>query len=874
MRLMLRALALLRVLARPRRAERDLHDELAFHVARETEKLVLSGVPPDEAHRRARARFGSMPLAADQCRDARGTEIIDITVRDVAYAFRTFARAPIAAATIVATVAIGLGLVAAVFTFFSAFFLHPDAVRQPEELYSVERAEVSSRGRFVLTRGDYEAMRRETHVFSDAVAWRTAEGTRVDGRALTGKLVSGNFFQVLGANAARGRTLTPEDDEQDAAVIVLSHRGWMRVLAGDAAAIGRIVRINGIPHEIVGVMPDGFRGLTLGAPDYWAPLSRAASIRARWAGLEKSLGVTIVGRLLPGMPVQTAAAGLTVWMQRFTGPSGDKYAAVLKSRQGTVRNDAAEALVVFVPLFTAFGLILAIGCANVANLLLARGVSRQREIGIRLSLGASRRRIVRQLLTESLLLALAAAGCGLAVSRVALAAASYAAASIMPPEMLENLFVPAADGWVVAFLVAGALASTMLFGLVPALQATRLELVRTMRGELARDARPGRMRDALIVAQVGASALLLIAAAVLLRGSLATAAADVGLRIADTVSIEIPNEPMRTAVLGALTSHPAVASVGASTPPALAAPPPAEASAIDPAGHSRQTTVGYRLASPEYFSVLGVTTTRGRVYTPAEAAGAAAVAVLSESAARQLWPDGNAVGRTLNLDFRSPAAASSRPATVTVVGVVRDVPGFQSADWPAAVVYRPTRLEAAGTTLTLRVRGDVERARAAFFDRLSTIDPALEKITSLQMVAGVELYLLRIFFALAVGLAGLAVVLTVSGLYSVLSYVVEQRRKEIGVRMALGATPGRVTGLVLSQLMRQVVLGLAAGGALAAALARILMAMPDVVGVVRVLDPLAYGAGLLCIVTACLFAGWLPARRAATIDPIATLRQD
>ena len=262
-------------------------------------------------------------------------------------------------------------------------------------------------------------------------------------------------------------------------------------------------------------MPEDFRGLDVVTPDYWAPLALAGQFRRAQAGREDEIPVEVVGRLKPGMSPQAATAGLTVWTIGRADPAtarGRTASARLTPSQGTYSADVFQALKVFAPMFFAFGLILLIGCANVANLLLARGVSRQKEMGIRLSLGASRRRIIRQLLTESLLLALASAAAGFAVSRLMLAAAFYAVNTTMPPEIAEQvtLAAPPADWRVLLFLLSGALVSTIVFGLTPALQATRLELVRTMRGELTRDARPGRARHALIAAQVGASALLLI----------------------------------------------------------------------------------------------------------------------------------------------------------------------------------------------------------------------------------------------------------------------------------------------------------------------------------------------------------------------------
>ena len=870
----------IRALVASQRVERELDEELAFHLERETEKHIAAGLSPGDARIRAIARFGPVPLAADQCRDARGTAVVFDLRRDIGYAFRTFRRAPLAALTIVATVALGLGLVAVVFTVYNMFFLRVDAVRSPGELFAVERRasrDDASEG-IPFRRADYEAMRRETSVFTEAFAMQNPGDpnlTRVEGRSAIAVLVTGNFFQVLGVQAALGRVLIPEDDERFAGrpAIVLSHAGWRKLFQGDPAVIGRRVVANGAPCEIVGVMPDGFRGLGITPPDYWAPLALAGQFRNANAGRADEIAIEVIGRLEPGLSPEAAAAALSGWASGRPDsgtPPGRPIQVSLTPRQGTLSSDGFA--LVFAPLFFAFGLILAIGCANVANLLLARGVSRQREIGIRLSLGASRRRIIRQLLTESLMLALAAAAWGLVVSWLFLEGVLRVVLTTLPTEIAQfvilfNLAAPTPDWRVLVFAGAGAIVSTVFFGLAPALQATRLELVPTMRGEVTRDARPGRARHALIAVQVGASALLLICAVIFLRGALAAAAAAPGVRTSDTVRISINNEPRRGPLLQAVTAHPLVVAVAAASRQTRGV---IDTSASSAAGPSR-LPVGQLAVSSEYFDVLGVDVVSGRGFTPAERTDQAGIVVLSETIARQLWPNGGAVGQTVRLEAppsSSPGTPSSR--MLTVVGVVRDPSGSSSVG-----VYLPTGPESPETSLYLRVRGNPEQARQALLERLASIDPAVLVIT-LRAMAGMGTYMLHLGFWLTVVLGGLALVLTVSGLFSVLSYVVEQQAKEIGVRMALGATTSNVARLVLSQSIRPVGIGLAAGGGLAAAVAIVLMATPvaSEIGRLDVLDPVAYAAGVLVIVTSCALAVSVPALRTARIDPIATLRKD
>ena len=806
---------------------------------------------------------------------------VDDLARDVLYAFRTFRRAPLAALTVVATVALGLGLVAVVFTVYNFLMLRADAVRSPGELFAVKLSRPAGSGTddeaVPLARLDYESMRRETSVFTDIVAMIDGdEGPPyVEGRLARPAFVTGNFFQAMGVQAALGRSLLPDDDErfQGRRVIALSHAGWQKLFRGDRNVIGRRVTISDAPHEIVGVMPDGFRGLGVTPPDYWLPLALAG--QSRGVSSERKEGIEVIGRLKPELSPEAATAVLSAWASGradFQAPTARSINVSLSPRQGTLSSEGFG--IVFVPLFLAFGLILTIGCANVANLLLARGVSRQREIGTRLSLGASRVRIVRQLLTESLILSLAAAACGVAVTRLFLDGALRAVITTLPPEIarlvsLLNVTAPTADWRVLAFLVAGAIVSTVFFGLAPALQSTRLDLVRTMRGEVTRDARPSRARHALIAVQVGAAALLLICAAIFLRGAVAAGTKDPGVRTIDTVMVNIDDESKRGALLQSLRADSLVVTLAASSS--------SSRGVVETAVSPGRMPVDEMAVSSDYFDVVGWDLVSGRAFTQSERTAEAGVAVVSEAVARQLWPNGDAVGQAVRLETAqsaSPDAPAVSPRALTVVGVVRDPPppsvmGFRG-------VYLPTGLEDHGTTILLRVRGNVEQARSALLDRLTGLDPAFGVMT-LRTVTGMQTYMLQIAFCVTVVLGGLALMLTVSGLFSVLSYLVEQQTREIGVRMALGAAAKHVAQLILFQSLRPVGIGLAAGGGLAAVVAIVLMSTPiaaEIGGSVNVFDPVAYAAGLLIIVASCAMAVSVPAWRAARIDPIATLRKD
>ena len=807
--------------------------------------------------------------------------------RDVSFALRTLRRAPLAALTIVATIALGLGVVTVAFTFFNAFFFQVDAVRNPDELFAVERLDrPGSSDEVPFSRSEYDAIRRETNVFTDVAAARSSFPTRMDGRPAVGMFVSGNFFDLLGVTAARGRTLSEADDENGGrAVAVLSHQGWETLFASDPAVLGRQLVLNGRPFEIAGVMPDGFRGLRQAPPHYWAPLSLVEQFRP--AETRDRGSVDVIGRLKPGTSPGVAAAALSAWATVQPGirkPDNGIVHVILRESRGVIAEHRGEAMVVFAPILFAFGLILMIGCANVANLLLARGLSRHREIGVRLSLGATRWRIVRQLLTENFLLALVASALAFLVSRALLAGSVHMVMSILPPEFTEptdsaGLTVPPGDWRVWAFLVGGAFVSTVMFALVPALHSTRLELVRAMRGEVTRDARPSRVRQMLIGSQVTASALLLVCAAVFLRSTYSSATAEIGLRTDDTLVVRRITESARPAMIRAITDHPSIASVAMAWPGPMDSGESMNASVDD-------TTVGVgcKLVSPEYFGVLGINVVQGRLFAPDERSPAAGVVVISDAVAQRFWPNGDALGHTIRLDDPSDSAARDErapriPAQIyTAIGVVRDVrSALKLVDFAYSGIYLPTMAEQAETSFVVRVHGDPDVARRTLLDALMKIDPALGEIASMRMLAGIEAALLEVFFWMAVVLGSLALALTVSGLFSVLSYLVEQRRKEIGVRMALGATPRDIVRLVVSQSMRPIAIGVFVGGGLAAVTAIVLLATPaaEMIGtLVHPFDPLAYTVGLSVIVATCLAAAFVPARRAAHINPIATLRAD
>jgi predicted permease len=871
-----------RALLLHRRVERELHEELDFHVEMQTRKHLAAGLDLADARRLACLQFGSTALVEDRVRDARGIGLVETLVQDLRYAVRSFRRAPGFAVTVVGTIALGLGLNAGVFTIFNAYVLTPFAVRDPYSLY--EFTWDTRGGRFHrFTWPEFDQLRRDNAVFSEIHAERHQLVTRIDGHTAYTLLVTGNYFRMLGVNAALGRTLEPSDTEAPGreAVAVLSYAFWQRQFGGDPAVVGRTILIQGHRCEVVGVARPGFDGLSQTPPhDIWVPvtidplLEDGPSLFA--SNPPNRLGV--VGRLKPGVSLQAARAALLVWAQHATEKLADqdKAATVRLESRATSVPLSPMVMLALSPIAVAFALVLLIACANVANMMLARGLARQREIGIRLTLGAGRRRLVRQLLTESVLLALPAGAAGFVVSRLAVTGAVSAMLATMPSEFVEFIRVaPLPPDWrVLAFMLVAALGTGIVFGLAPALQTTRANVVQMARGDFGSDFGPWRLRRALVVAQITASVLLLITAAVLLRSAQRFANVDPGLRTRDVISLDI-REPFRAKVLEALAASPVVVGIASASTIPLDASSPGVSVALPARSDVFRTR--YRFVSPGYFDVFDVAIRSGRNFTLEEARAGAAVAIVSETAAQQWWPDRDAIGQSLRIVLDGPVrdatARLGRHATVQVIGVAVDTAADLGQTGPFhSAIHLPIDPTASGTGLVVRVNGEAEAARRSLDRSLAVAAPgAVQEIHKLQEFVAGRLYPFRAAYWVSGAIGALALLLTVSGVYGVLSYLVAQGAKEIGIRIALGANVSAVVSLVLGQSLRLAAIGLPIGVLLALGAARVFGWR---VMMLRAFDPFAYVAGTLVVVIACVVASSFPALRAARLDPMTTLRAD
>jgi predicted permease len=786
---------------------------------------------------------------------------------DVRHALRSFRRSPAFVVTVAATVALGLGINTALFTLFNAYVLRPVAVRDPHSLYTFTWTTRAGQPH-AFSWDEYQRLREDTRAFSEVAAVLRVQA-RLDGRVFQGQLVTGNYFQMLGVGTALGRPLLPEDAAAPGRdpVVVVSYEAWQTRFAGRPDIIGTTMMIRGSPMEVVGVARKGFQDLGEVPRDFWAPITMAARLQdgPDIFGTGHPERLIIIGRLRQGQGISNAEATLTGWSRRMTSqqPEERRAAGVLLRSNATAIPLTPQLLVVASPLAAAFGLALLLACANVASMMLARAAARQREIGIRLSLGAGRGRLIRQLLTESVLLAVPAAVLGWIVSRVTIEAALRTMYATVPRDLLELLpeVILPADWRVVVFMFAAALTSAVLFGLAPAIQATRPNVLLAARGEFTPDLKPVRLRNGLVFGQVTVCTLLLVACGALLRTTVAMGTSDIGFRTDGLIGLEVVDTARRP-VLEALASDPAVDAVAATSSIPLNGLVPTVPML---ARTGAAINAAYNHVSPTYFDMLRIPIQRGRNFTPAETMSEAPVAILSSAAALRLFANENPVGEMIHL-------AAQPVRDVRIIGVAGDIVTCCVAyGTDAALIYLPAGPSAKAAVL-VRVRGDVEAERRALDGRLAHLVPGgVSDIHSLDQHRAAGLYPFRAASLIGLAVGGLALLLTVSGVCGTVSYLVTQRTKEIGIRVAVGASARAVTVLVLNDSLRVAAAGVGLGAGLAMALSRLLASQ---IVFMRVFDTLALGAGVVLVGAAALAAGYIPSRRAARVDPMEALRRD
>jgi len=819
--------------------------------------------------------------------------------QDVHYALRMLVKSPTFTIVAVASLAIGIGANTAIFSVANALLLRPLPLAESNRLVSVHKVSSEGSGNaFQVSYPDYQYYRDHNEVLSGLLCWGEASLSLSAGEQAEqafGMVVSGNYFDVLGIRPTQGRFFLPEEDQTPGThpVAVLSYGLWQRRFGGDPATIGRTIKLNGQLFSIIGIAPQNFTStIPLIAPDVWVPIMMQPQIlhasdmlvsrNARWLGM--------TGRLRPGVPVAQAQAQLSALALQINAahpednrlPDGTPMNATLLgvalAPVGSFPVEVRGTIVGFLGLLLGVvGLVLLIACANLSSLLLTRATARRREIAVRLALGASRGRIIRQLLTESVLLCLVSGAAGVLFALWLMDLLLAFKPSIPLPLDLNFGLDWRVLGWTFGL----SLVTGVLFGLVPALQASKPDLLSALKDEASmRGYRKSRMRDLFVIGQVAMSLLLLVSAGLFLRAvtrahtffpgehpeHVLTVTLDPGMLGYD----DARTRGFYRQLLERVETLPSVESV------ALANGIPIgngySMTAFDI--KARDTMSGFNTVTPEYFRTMRIPVLRGRNFSDADRAGAPRVAIIDETLARRFFPREDPIGQYLGSDHDLRAGK----AKIEIVGVVRGGQDDATDGPPRYFIYLPVAqplFEQGFKRMILHVR--TANAPQDMFVELrrevGALDPNMPLLNTTPLTEAINTALLpqRLVASIAGGFGVVGLALAAIGIFGLVSYTVAQRTHEIGIRMALGAQQADVLRMVLRQGLRVTSLGLAIGLALAFAVTRLLSSL--LYGV-SATDPATFvGVSLLLCVVAML-ACYIPARRATRADPIVALRYE
>lgn len=855
-------------LAAGARRERELADEIEAHLRMQTEDNLKRGLSREQARREAVLKFGGVESAKESYRDQRGLPLVETLARDVRYAVRSMRKNPGFATVAVLSLALGIGATTAIFSIVNSTLLRPLPYRDPSRLVTV-----SLDG--AITAPLSESFRREARSMEQAALFVNVSlnlAGNGEPERVPAARVSASLFSLLGVQPRLGRTFTTEEDQQGRdAVVVIGDGLWRRRFGGDPHVVGRKVLVDGAPQTIIGIMPPGFQfpdGPEL--PSFVGPYPPAQMWRpmalADWERTcNGCFNFGMIARLRPGISTGDAGAELNRILRR-AAPDGSASLTVRSLEDAITRQEETPILI----LFGAAAVALLITCVNVANLLIARGLRRQSEIAMRISLGAARGRIVRQLLTESLVLAVCST-----VLAIPMAAVGIQALIAIAPPGVPGISAATLDARVLAFTLGLTLLATMLFGTVPALSTAHRDTAEALKsaGRSGTEAR-SPLRPALIVAEFALSLVLVVAASLLAKSFVNVARTPLGFHAENvlTMRLSLPDtrydDRRRAAFIDQLTANcgelPGVISAAAvSTLPLTGE---SEGWGMVAAGNPNPkdyTMVRVRAITPAYFRTLGIRLEAGRELTAGDR-GANAVAVISRTAARRLWPGvPNPVGRKFRMN-----------GDMTVVGIVDDTRASGLDEEVRPYLYIPF-WQFAPQEFALAVRSAADPARLAAavkreIWRLDKDEPVTHVAVMRQLVT--DSVAPRRFQALLMGaFAGFALLLAGVGIYGVVAYSVAQRTHEIGIRMALGASRWKILSRVVAGAGALALAGAALGLAAAVALAPLLHSLLYGVSAVA---PAVFAGSALVLIAVAVVAGFVPALRAARVDPMVCLRYE
>jgi len=867
-------------------APKDVEREIELHIDLRAREFEAQGMSPDDARRAAVKAFGDRAAIATEVtgirqstvRDRERRDWLDEIKMDLLVGLRILRRSPSFTLVALLTLAIGIGANTAIFSVLRSVLLRPLPYSESEQLIQVwsDHRAIGRAQPEWLSPPDFVDWRDQNSTFTGMASYQgwfpdlTGSG---DPETVNGLLVSGSFFDVLRTKPAIGRLITKADDDTSAQrVVVLTNAFWQRRFGSDPSIVGKQLTLNGFPWTVAGVLPADFRSPTPVSPAVIAPSRRPLN-----GGCGRGCVVLrVIGRLKPNISLAAAQADLAGVAARIAHDypeTNAKVGAWLIPLKEQITGPTKPALVT---LSIAVGLVLLIGCVNLANLLLARGASRAREIGVRTALGAGRGRVVRQLLTENLLLAFGGGALGIALGVVG----SELLASIVPAAVRDVQDVRV-DGTVLAFAVGLTLLSALLFGLVPALHAVRTGLMTSLRASAGQTGRDNVLRRGLVVTQLSFAVILLVSAGLLLRSFLRMQRVDLGFKTDNVYLTAVTFRAQRYPdgqralatiedLLARLRANPAIQSAEATDLPPLSGGDQ-DIGAI-PVGTTpvagQPPSIWYRSVTASYLPAMRFRLVAGRGLTADDRKGAPLVGVINEEAARRFWPNENPVGKQLatGRDAGSPR--------VTVVGIVasghHDGP---NQPYKTELFVSLDQFPSRGVSLVLQPSRDATSMMNAVRQTLHDVDPLVPvgKFDALSDLAGGTVELPKLYATLVALFASAALLLGALGVYGVMAYSVTQRQREIGVRLALGAEPTGIRRMVLGEGGRLAVIGLVAGLIGAALSGQLLAKLLFGVGQY---DPLTLIAVPVVLGLVTLVASWIPARRAMRLDPVRAIREE
>jgi len=805
---------------------------------------------------------------------------------DLRYGLRGLMKNRGFAAVAILSLALGIGANTTIFTFLNAIFLRPLPVNDPAGLVAVFTLDPRFPGYLPCSYPNYKDYRDHNQSFSSLLLYSSVSGSLTEGEApqpVLFQMVSGNYFQTLGVKPVAGRAFLPEEDSPSGGypVAVISHALWMRRFGGDQQITAHTLEINGHVFRVVGVAPPGFQGVSLLTPvDVWVPMATYAQVYPEAAPVNqrRALLFSVVGRLKPGVSMPGAQAEMQILSQdlerEYPRDNEGRRATLLPLAESAI-NPRTRAVMTASGsvLLVITGLVLLIACANVANLLLARAAGRGREIAIRLALGAGRGRLVRQLLTESTVLALAGGGLGLVFAGWA----RNVLWSLRPPLLSAAVFHIELDGRVLAFTLGVSLLTGILFGLMPALRSTRPDLATGLKertGLPASGVGGHRTRSVLVTLEIALCVISLVGAGLFVRslnnaqhieagfdtehlGMVTFNVAGLGYDAAR--SREFQNRALERA-----SAAPGVVSAAISKDPMFRVSLARTALTEDDPRGAQGRVTPVSPVSPNYFQTTGIALLRGRDFSVMDTVKTPRVAIINEAAAARFWPNREAIGRRVGF--------LGDDAPLEVIGIARNANYTAVGEAPQALIYTAF-LQENGTACAIifRASRDPQTALASVLREVQAVEPhLLLQSTTVSSVIATSLWVPRLSAGLLSVFGILGLLLASVGIYGVISYSVHQRTREIGIRMALGASPANVQALMLGEVLRLITLGVSGGSLIAMAGSQTIRSLLFVSGT----DVSTFVLVPAILVLVALLASWMPVIRATHIDPATALRQD